>query len=109
MKMTKYILFISFLTVSVLGYSQDGWLKCEGLSYSQIPTCKAINATNKTIEIDGIANENFWETAESYQLKISIINPAPKNTADLSASFKVAWDQNYLYAFVLPLPLLLLN
>ena len=63
------------------------------------PVPKALVAgTGRPITVDGTM-ESIWEQAESYDLD-QVATGTVSGAADLSASYRTMWDENYLYLLV---------
>ena len=78
--------------------AQDGWTACLNLNREMLPEAVAIFAQQPP-DIDGYSSEDVWAKATDIAVSKSVGNLSA-TAYDFSASFKVLWNQEYLYFFV---------
>lgn len=91
----SFFFFMLFqFVVAFNAIAQDGWPDGEA------PKAKALYAGDSKIEVDGLANERIWAKYPAYKIAKCVSQTPPRSDSDFSATFKVAWNKAYLYAFV---------
>lgn len=74
----------------------DGWKSTTDYGFMYLHKT-AIASQITDITIDGVADEGYWDNMTAYPIDIVVNDLGPDDDSDLKATYKVAWDSEFLY------------